>query len=204
MSALDWKLLPKQGTLWWASVAVYLQEAKQVVVDLVLDDAFVCAQCVGNALPAYSHIASEEAYHPKLAKKVLLDEFDSEKFTGYSIQLFKIMGHVGAVHKSFNLHGVLDKDERFSERISACSSTYKSAKQALFVVAAVKICETMKGEEQANAATTMLPRKPFLPKALAEVLDKKAANAVATGKAKSNAKTSAASSKPIVAALQST
>ena len=59
----------------------------------------------------------------------------------------------------------------FAERRAYCDSTYKSAKTALFVMAAVKICETMEGDEQITQAKSMLAKKALLPKAVVDALE---------------------------------
>jgi hypothetical protein len=157
----------------WVGAAVTLScKIKRWLVTVLLDDTQNMAEQLSKSTPTYEHVVSKNHYHRKLAKKQLIDPAKDEQLAGDSAALCLSMQNVSATHVKFGLTPALKEDVGLAEKIAFCQSIYTKAREAVMVIAAVRISETMTGKEACDEAKDMLGRRrSTLPQPLVAVLD---------------------------------
>ena len=178
-SKLDirWKITVGEMKHWWDSSKLYMEEAQLSLLDIMFDNAVAVADCVSNFVPWYDRIVSDDCYHPKQALKNLVRGINSDELSKFSGELFRCMAAAGAMYSAFKVPGEITNNTRFMEKYSISDCSYKSAKKLMFVIAAIKILQTLAGPEQASQVETMLQRKQWLPKTIVDALEAKAKGA---------------------------
>lgn len=163
---LPWVLTVAEAKNWAKAVMRFSPWAKRMCVSMMLDDNYSMAESVSKDTPQFSHVVTETAYHPNLAKRNLLRPAQNDRLQAGCVALCNSMKATAAAHASWGLEPRFEEDSDFTERRAFCTSAYNGGKSALIVIAAVKVLEVGMGDDASTkkAAAGMLEkRKAHLP-----------------------------------------
>lgn len=168
---LPWVMTVEQVRDWQAAAASLRVAAKRAIVQDLMNDAYALAERVGKLTPQFAHVVNDQVYHPNLAKKNLLRETENEQLTKEVVTLCATMAGVANLHTGWRLKPPFKDDPAYLEKRSFCDSAFAAGKQALILVAAVKILDM--GDTplaQMEAQGLLVKRRGELPPPLVERL----------------------------------
>lgn len=168
-------VFPLEDAHAWVTLAqdMLLPQVKRYLVVALAKDIYTLAEKVASDTPQYSHFVSGTTYHPKLVRRHLVNYSKKEELSDNCVRLCLGMSRLGKVYCEFGLGPNIKLDDDLGEGVAFCDSSFKAGKQALTIVAAISVIETMRGAQAKDKASTLLEtRKALLPESVVGLLEK--------------------------------
>ena len=167
-----WRFSIEQASLWSSSACFVFGRLKRHTIGIVVDNTFNVAEKLSKLTPAFLHVVTDKVYHPKLAKKQLLNFTGKDKLSEECVMLCGAMAHCASTHEDWELKPPLKEDIEYAEKLQFCDSAFKSAKQALVLITAVAILDKKSSDDTQKEARDFLERKrSVLPLSLLQLLE---------------------------------